>query len=152
MVRYDADSECVLWQTARTRTEKTGPSRDARNTITWIKCIWLTGTVNQFTICLDHCSWQWSDGIQNGGSILNAAVARLCHGEYVLQTGSVAHLWAFPIRCLSDWWHSLVHLPLFSPRPWFIRLVSVTWHWHCPLLLLWKLPAGTFTIIWSPDG
>lgn len=99
-----------------------------------------------------HCSWQWSGGIQNGGSVLNAAVARLCHGDYVLQTGSMAHLWAFPIRCLSDWWHSLMHLPLFTSQAWFIRLVSVTWHWHCPLLLRWKLPAGTFTIIWSPDG
>lgn len=39
-----------------------------------------------------------------------------------------------------------------SLQSWFIRLVSVTWHWHCPLLLLWKLPVGTFTIIWSPDG
>lgn len=85
-------------------------------------------------------------------SALNAAVACLSHGEYVPQTGSMAHLWAFPIRCLSDWWHSLLHLPLFTPQSWFIRLVSVTWHWHCPLLLLWKLPAGTFTIIWSPDG
>lgn len=118
---------------------------------------WLKWTVHQFTICLEvhqnHCSRQWSDGIQNGASILNAAAtACLCHGEYVLQTGSMAHLWAFPIRCLSDWWHSLVHLPLFSPQSWFIRLVSVTWHWHCPLLLLWKLPVGTFTIIWSPDG
>ncbi len=100
----------------------------------------------------NHCSWQWSDGIQNGGSILKAATACLCHGEYVLVTGSMAHLWAFPIRCLSDWWHSLTHLPLLSPQSWFIRLVSVTWHWHCPLLLLWKLPVGTFTIIWSPDG
>lgn len=42
--------------------------------------------------------------------------------------------------------------PLITPQSWFIRLVSVTWHWHCPLLLLWKLPAGTFTIIWSPGG
>lgn len=48
-------------------------------------------------------------------SILNAAVACLRHGEYVPQTGSMAHLWAFPIRCLSDWWHSLLHLPLFTP-------------------------------------
>lgn len=71
---------------------------------------------------------------------------------YVLQTGIMARLWALPIRCLSDWWPSLAHLPPFTLQPWFIRLVSVTWHWHCPLLLLWKLPAGTFTIIWSPDG
>lgn len=102
---------------------------------------------------LEVYQMQWScGGIQNGGSILNAAVSRLCHGGCVPQTGSMAHLWAFPIRCLSDWWHSLTHLPLFTAPAWFIRLVSVTWHWHCPLLLLWKLPAGTFTIIWSPGG
>lgn len=74
---------------------------------------WLKRPVSQFTLGLDvhqnHCSWQWSAGIQNGGSILNAAAARLCHGECSLQTGSMAHLWAFPIRCLPDWWH--------SPRP-----------------------------------
>lgn len=28
----------------------------------------------------------------------------------------------------------------------------MTWHRRCPPLLLWKLPVGTFTIIWSPDG
>lgn len=57
-----------------------------------------------------------------------------------------------PLGAFSDWWHRPAHLPLITPQSWFIRLVSVTWHWHCPLLLLWKLPAGTFTIIWSPDG
>lgn len=45
-----------------------------------------------------------------------------------------------------------MHLPLLTSQAWFIRLVSVTWHWHYPLLLWWKLPAGTFTIIWSPSG
>lgn len=35
-------------------------------------------------------------------SKMAVAVSRLCHGDCVLQTGSVAHLWAFPIRCLSD--------------------------------------------------
>lgn len=79
----------------------------------------LKWAVTQLAIYLEvhqnPCSWQWSNGIQNGGSILNAAAAHLCHGENVLQTGSMAHLWAFHIRCLSDWWHSPVHLPRFSP-------------------------------------
>lgn len=39
---------------------------------------------------------------QNGGSILNAPIAWLCHAEHVLQTGNVAHLWAFHVRRLSD--------------------------------------------------
>lgn len=69
---------------------------------------------------------------QNGGSILNVPIAWLCHAEHVLQTGNVAHLWAFHIRRLSDWWHSLARLPLFSAQSWFIRLAAVTWHWRLP--------------------
>jgi len=142
-----------------TGTEKTQPSSDRRKRnelLIQFGLKWLKPTVSQFTICLEihqnHCSWQWSGGIQNGGSTLNAAIARLCHGEYALQTGSMALLWASPIRCCSDWWRSLMHLPLITPQSWFIHLVSVTWHCQCPQLLQWKLPAGTFTIIWSPDG
>ncbi|TNN85964.1 hypothetical protein EYF80_003808 [Liparis tanakae] len=51
----------------------------------------------------NHCGGERSGGIQNGGSALSAAAfaARLRHGEYVPPTGSVAHLWAFPIRGIS---------------------------------------------------
>lgn len=77
------------------------------------------------------------------------------------------HRLSLPCRVrASDWQHGtfmgiphkvpfwLMAQPRAPPslQSWFIRLVSVTWHWHCPLLLLWKLPVGTFTIIWSPDG
>lgn len=125
--------------------------------IHYISKIWYELTQNSLSlnslfIHQNPRSWQWSNIIQNGASILNTALAWPYHSGYVLQTGSKAHLLAFHIRCLCDWWHRLVHLPLFSPQSWFIRLVSLTWHWHCPPLLLWKLPVGTFTIIWSPDG
>lgn len=74
---------------------------------------------------------------------LNDAIPCLYRGAYVLQTGNMAHLWAFHRRCLPDWWHSLAHLPLSALSPdlciWSLWLGAGITHYLSCGNSLWAL-------------